>query len=525
MAATSETARRRKIFPHLSSSDADGKAAAVEKPEKNNDEDEKREDENEKYDNAKSNKPSTPTVREPNTAANDGNASTAKASSSSSSSWTAAHHLLPLPLVLITLLCSGLFWVISFRDAFATGQPLLLNLSNSLPSLAEAELSMIEHTKSQKWYHDDDSSKAYWKSSRGGLASIRPYTSDDNDMGGLFVRKVGGVAALGYHSTKLWSIVFQSAPVPSFVDGKMKMKGASWSIGHYDPILTLGILGNICIALFYMMRLEELRTAGTEQLVAILVMASLVEALVFGAYLISRRMRMKKTNRVGKQVVKQQQQQQQHKSLQKQQKHKSQKRKGSKDKGASSVPPPAVEEYNSQEDPNSIPSRIALRTVLIVSSAISLISIRDLFFPGSILAFIPRDDIYLEWTGAFFHSPPPDTVESDEYGLESPLYAGDKFASQLMGLYLVLGCFLKFASVFGWSKGNRDMESSSPDNVDRHGMVSSKMIWKAQSIGDMLLLFMLRLFAPAAKSASLDLRWHLMTVAYEMIILGLYGFF
>lgn len=520
MPASSETlARRRKIFPNLSSSGADGKAAAtaVEKPEKN-DEDEKRQDENEKYDNAKSNKP-FPTVREPNSVANDGGAS-------SSSSWTAAHHLLPLPLVLITLLCSGLFWVISFRDAFATGQPLLLNLSNSLPSLAEAELAMIEHTKSQKWYHDDDSSKAYWKSSRGGLASIRPYTSDDNDMGGLFVRKVGGVAALGYHSTKLWSIVFQSAPIPSFVDGKMKMKGASWSIGHYDPILTLGILGNICIALFYMMRLEELRTAGTEQLVAILVMFSLVEALVFGAYLMSRRMRMKKTKRVDKQVVKQQQQQhQQQKPPQKQQKHKSQKQKGSKDKGESSVPLPPVEEYNSQEDPNSIPSRIALRTVLIVSSAISLISIRDLFFPGSIIAFIPRDDIYLEWTGAFFHSPPPDTVESDEYGLESPLYAGDKFASQLMGLYLVLGCFLKFASVFGWSKGNRDMESSSPENVDRHGVVSSKMIWKAQSIGDMLLLFMLRLFAPAAKSASLDLRWHLMTVAYEMIILGLYGFF
>jgi len=491
----SETVRRRKIFPHLSSDEAAAKES-----------DEKKQGENdEAYDNAKSNKPTA-------AAANNNNAIRNTESS--------VHHLLPLPLVLITLLCSGLFWVMSFRDAFATGQPLLLNLS-SASSLAQAELSLLEHTKSQKWYHDDDSSKAYWKSARGGLGSIRPYTSDDNDMGGLFVRKVAGVAAMGYHTTKLWSIVFQSAPVPSLLDGQIKMKGASWSIGHYDPILTLGMLGNCFIAAFYMMRIEELRNAGAEPLVAMLVMASLIEALVFGAYLMSRRMSMKKTKKV---IVGNKQQQQ----PQKQPKRSAQKKKGSKDKDASSSPSsslPATQEYNPQEDPNSIPSRIALRTVLIVSSIISLISVRDLFFPGTIISFIPRDDIYLEWTGAFFHSPPPDTVESDEYGLESPLYAGDKFMGQLLGLYLVLGCVWKFASVSAWSKGNKTMEFKSPENVDRHGVVSSKMIWKAQALGDMLLLFMLRMFAPAAKSASLDLRWHLMTVAYEMIILGLYGFF
>jgi hypothetical protein len=507
--------QRRKIFPHLSSDEAD--------------EDEKREDdENEEaYDNAKSNKP-TPADREPTTA-NNGGVGNAVSSSSS----CAVHHLLPLPLVIITLLCSGLFWVMSFRDAFATGQPLLLNLSSSAPPysfLATAELSLLEHTKSQKWYHDDDTSKAYWKSSRGGLGAIRPYTSDDNDMGGLFVRKMAGVAALGYHTSKLWPIVFQSAPVPSFVadggKGIMKMKGASWYIGHYDPILTLGILGNSCIAAFYMVRLDELRNAGAEPLVAILVMASLIEALVFGAYLMSRRMssRKKKTKKIVDKPPQSKQQQQQ------QSKRQAQKKKGSKDKDASSSTstslPATTTEYNPQEDPNSIPSRIALRTVLIVSSTISLISIRDLFFPCTILSFIPRDDIYLEWTGAFFHSPPPDTVEADEYGLESPLYAGDKFMSQLLGMYLVLGCVWKFASVCAWSKGDRSMESStSPPNVDRHGVVSSKLIWRAQAFGNLLLLFMLRMFAPAAKSASLDLRWHLMTVAYEMIILGLYGFF
>lgn len=505
-------ARRRKIFSHLSSDEV--AAAAAEKSDKK--EDEKREDENEAYDNAKSNKP-TPADREPTTSVNNGGVSNAASSSSSSSS--VIHHLLPLPLVIITLLCSGLFWVLSFRDAFATGQPLLLNLS-SVPSLAQAELSLLEHTKSQKWYHDDESSKAYWKSSRGGVGSIRPYTSDDNDMGGLFVRKMAGVAALGYHTTKLWPIVFQSAPVPTLADGKMKMKGASWSIGHYDSILTLGFLGNICIAAFYMVRLDELRNAGAESLVAILVMASLIEALVFGAYLMSRRMSMKNLKKI---VVKQHPQQQQQK--QHHQKRSAQKKKGSKDKDASSSSPPATKEYNPQEDPNSIPSRIALRTVLIVSTTISLISIRDVFFAGTILPFIPRDDIYLEWTGSFFHSPPPDTVEADEYGLESPLYSGDKFMSQLMGMYFLLGCVWKFSSVCAWSKGNRNMESTSPENVDRHGVVSSKMIWKAQALGDMLILFMLRMFAPAAMSASLDLRWHLMTVAYEMVILGLYGFF
>ncbi|KAL7497954.1 hypothetical protein ACHAWT_005853 [Skeletonema menzelii] len=495
-----ETMRRRRIFPHLSSDDV-----AAKEYDKKKEVVKKEGEKNGVYDNAKSNKPSA--------ASTNGVAQPAKSSSWTSSS--AAHHLLPLPLVIITLLCSGLFWVMSFRDAFATGQPLLLNLS-AAPSLAQAELSLLEHTKSQKWYHDDDTSKAYWKSSRGGLGSIRPYTSDDNDMGGLFVRKMAGVAAMGYHTTKLWPIVFQSAPVPSIVGGQgIKMKGASWSIGHYDAILTLGVLGNFCIAAFYMMRIDELRNAGAEPLVEILVMASLIEALVFGAYLMSRRMSMKKTTKV---VGKQQQQ--------KQQKRPAQTKKGSKDKDASSSSfTPSTNEYNPQEDPDSIPSRIALRTVFIVSSTISLIAMRDIFFAGTIISFIPRDDIYLEWTGAFFHSPPPDTVEADEYGLESPLYAGDKFMSQLLGMYLVLSCVWKFASVVAWSKGNRSMEFNSPENVDRHGVVSSKMIWRAQAFGDMLLLFMLRMFAPAAKSASLDLRWHLMTVAYEMIILGLYGFF
>ena len=89
--------------------------------------------------------------------------------------------------------------------------------------------------------------------------------------------------------------------------------------------------------------------------------------------------------------------------------------------------------------------------------------------------------------------------------------------AQLFGLYLSLGCMIKLLSAGGWSKGIRSM--GQVDNVDRSGLVSSKLIWKAQAFGDVLLLGILRMFTPAAKSASLDLRWHLMLVAYEAFIL------
>lgn len=59
--------------------------------------------------------------------------STATNNSSSSSnnnnngqtSSSSMHHLLPLPLVYTVLICSGLFWITSFRDVMATGKPIL----------------------------------------------------------------------------------------------------------------------------------------------------------------------------------------------------------------------------------------------------------------------------------------------------------------------------------------------------------------------------------------------------------------
>jgi hypothetical protein len=265
------------------------------------------------------------------------------------------------------------------------------------------------------------------------------------------------------------------------------MIGPSWSAGHYDPLLVLGMVGDVALSTFYLVKLEELKSAGAQGLGMAYVLAGLVEALVFGLYLVSRRMGNKGSNKMQSTTTE-------------------------KKSAISNNKDPL-------DDPNTLPSRIVARTVLIVSTLISIISLRDLLFPGAILSFIPRDDIYLEWTGAFLHSPPPDTVESDEHGLESPLYAGDKFVSQLMGLYLSLGCMLKFASVIGWTKGHKSMNGGKVDNVDRWGVVSSRLIWKTQALGDLWLLMLLRMFTPAAMTASLDLRWHLMMVAYEMFIL------
>ena len=303
-------------------------------------------------------------------------------------------------------------------------------------------------------------------------------TTDANNMGGLFVRKLSGAAGLAYHTTKIWPVIFQSSP--TFDAKRMRFRGSSWGGGHYDGLLLLTAFGNVCLAAFYGSRLDELRNADATGLVAAYIAASLIEAAVFVAYVVGRRLASG----------------------------------GIRDETRPSAGGSAL------DNPRSLPSRIVARTVLIVSSAISLVAGRDYFLPGRIISFIPRDDIYLEWTGAFLHSPPPDTVESDEHGMEAPLFAGDKLASQLCALYLLLCCLLKFASALFWSRGGRRMGSSGNfQSVDRRGYVASRMIWKAQGFGNMMVLGILRLFAPAAGSASLDLRWHLMLVAYEMLIL------
>ena len=163
--------------------------------------------------------------------------------------------------------------------------------------------------------------------------------------------------------------------------------------------------------------------------------------------------------------------------------------------------------------PSSVVSRIVARTVALVSGAVALIAGRDLFFPGKIIGFIPRDDIYLEWTGAFIHSPPEGSPEAEDVGMMTALHVGDKFLGQLLGLNFLVLCLYKFVSSFLVRFGS-----------DGGGEVKARMIWKAQCLGNLLVLFLFRLFTSAAGSASLDLRWHLMAMAYETFILGIYGF-
>lgn len=380
----------------------------------------------------------------------------------------------------------------------ATGKPILDKFGRVLGQ-DDADSNFLQYTKSTQWYSDTQG----WKSKQGGLSAIMGATTDANNMGGLFLRKMAGTAALAFHTSKLCPVLFSSGPTydqkESAASGKHRWAGASWSAGHFDPILALGMIGDTCLTVFYMARLDELKNAGAGAIGMGFVSAGLAEAFVLAMYLLNRRM---------------------HYNV----------RGMDKKLKANSMPERASRDMRA-EDPSSLPSRIVARTVCITSLLMSFISLRDLFFPGTILSFLPRDDIYLEWTGAFLHSPPPDTVEADEHGLEAPLFEGDKFVSQLLGLYLSLGCMLKILSAVGWSKGNRNMGSSGSadrkimiENVDRSGVVSSRIIWKTMAFGDALLLIMLRLFTPAAMTASLDLRWHLMFVAYEAFILFLYGF-
>ena len=60
---------------------------------------------------------------------------------------------------------------------------------------------------------------------------------------------------------------------------------------------------------------------------------------------------------------------------------------------------------------------------------------------------------------------------------------------------------------------------------DGRGLQQAKLFWQGACVANCALVFVLRLFTPAAASASWDLRYPLMAVAYETFMLGLYGFF
>ncbi|KAG7339386.1 hypothetical protein IV203_006494 [Nitzschia inconspicua] len=352
-------------------------------------------------------------------------------------------HLPPIFLVFTVMVCSGFLFMYSFRDVFATGRTIG----------GYRDHAYLSFTNSLLFFNNEKG----WKSTQGGLSAIMPITTDANNMGGLFVRKIGGAACLVVQLQKLWPIVFH--PID-----------ARWRRGHFNPLFATAIVSNLILAAFYGMYIvDDLQAAGADELPKLFVVALLVETVVMLYYLLSQ--------------------------------------KGTMTKG----PAIALTEGKTH---TSVVSRIVARTNFLVCTFVLLIAGRDLFLPGHILTFIPRDDIYLEWTGALIHSPPEDSPEAVEHGMEQAFFVGDKYMSQFMALNMLILCLYKFVAAFGIRYRS-----------DGGGLVQARMIWKAQAVGGALIVYLFRLFANAASSASLDLRWHLMSLAYETFILGLYGFF
>jgi len=349
-------------------------------------------------------------------------------------------HLPPLGLVLTVMACSGFLFVYAFRDAFATGR----NIGG------DPDEAFLTFTNSQAFFSNDKG----WKSQQGGLSSISQVTTDANNMGGLFNRKVGGAASIAVQLQKLLPLLFHPT-------------NSMWKRGHFQPLFATAVLGNLALIAFYgVYVMEELEAIGADVLPKLFIGILSFETLVILFYLATSRYT----------------------------------------KG------PAIAMQDGKT-PKSIVSRIVARTNFLASGLIVTIAGRDLFYPGKILGMIPRDDIYLEWTGALLHSPPEGSPEAEAHGMERHFFVGEKYLSQFLALNMLIGCLYKFVAAFVIRYRN-----------DGGGVIQAKMIWKSQAIGCALVLYLFRLFSPAAASASLDFRWHLMMLAYETLILGLYGF-
>jgi hypothetical protein len=274
-----------------------------------------------------------------------------------------------------------------------------------------------------------------------------------NNMGGFFVRKLAGGAGCVVQLHKIIPLVFVHEPK------------AQWLLGHYQNLLLLAVLGNVAIVLFYFSYWDDLTSARAQTIPLLAISALLIESAVMLTYWIQICINPKQRL------------------------------------PAVAMPP--------GKTPNSFVSNITTRTTCIVTTLITVLAARDLFFPGSIIDIVPRDDIYLEWTNALLHSPPKNTPEAIDHGMEAPLYVGDKFISQLGALYLLILCMYKYFSTILIRYGN-----------DGCGSIKARMIWKVSCLGDASMLLCYRLFAHAAKSASYDTHYHLVLLSYEAIIFG-----
>jgi hypothetical protein len=152
--------------------------------------------------------------------------------------------------------------MLSLRDLFRTGQVILGQMDDD----------MLHFTHSTQWYDDSKG----WKSTQGGFSAIVPMTTDANNMGGFFVRKLAGAAALTVHSQTLFPILLQSEQV-------------HWGgPGHFDPMLCTAMVGDVVIALFYLSYQKTLVNAGVDTWSLFMIMTCLLEALVIFLFLIHR---------------------------------------------------------------------------------------------------------------------------------------------------------------------------------------------------------------------------------------------
>lgn len=353
-------------------------------------------------------------------------------------------HFVPTFLLLTVLVCSGFVAILAYRDMFGTGKVIF----------GDDDAAMLHFTRSTQWFDDSRG----WKSTQGGFSAVQQITTDKNDMGGFFVRKLLGAAALGYHLQKLIPLIFQRYY-------------CHWGHGHFKPLLVTSALSNLVIAAYYVSHIDVLKSGDAHSMGLKIAFALVIEALVMMAYILTTSF----SNSV---------------------------------KSTKAKPLPLG------KGPHSIVSKIVTRTILIVTSFITLIAGRDFFFPGKEMPFPPFDDIYLEWTGAFIHSPPHGSIEAEEYGMEALLHVGDKFVARLMALYVLVVCFQKYVAAFLIRVGS-----------DNSGETKCSIFWQSQAISDGLLIFVFRVFAPAAKSASLDFRWHIMCLGYECFMLAIYGYY
>jgi hypothetical protein len=307
----------------------------------------------------------------------------------------------------------------------------------------------------------------------GGFSAVTSVSTDANNMGGFFVRKLVGATALGLQLHKLLPLVLLTTPENAPPFGR-----------HYGWILLSGLLSNLCLAGFLASYLADLRDADAWQIPAAMMGCAVLESIVFLYYfttmcIVRHNKKAVPSQRLGNAT--------------------------------------AVMAFQDGKTPNSLVSNIVARTVAICSSAMLMYGVRDWLFAGRTIPFIPYDDLYLEWTNAYLHSPPVGSPEYIEQGIgAASFHIGDQYVCQLAGLQLTLLCLYKLLSSWTIRLGN---------DGGRTGLATARLVWQPAALANLLLLFLLRVFTSAATSASCHFRYHLMVLAYEAFIVGLYAFF